>query len=216
MTAPAIGILGGTFDPIHLGHLRLAEEVADALGLAQVRFIPAAMPPHRDAPHSSAAHRVAMTRLAIADNPRFVLDDRETRRAGPSYTVDTLSEIRGEVGANIPLALIMGADAFAKFDTWRRWQDIFSLAHIAVAHRPGTTLDALPGVLVDAWRARRVSASDALQTSAGAILEVEITALDISATRIRAQWAERKSARYLVAPDVLQYIEHNALFLNGN
>ena len=118
----ALGILGGTFDPIHFGHLRLAQEVADALSLSEVRFIPGGTPPHRAAPHSSAQHRVAMVRLAIEDNPLFVLDERETRRDGPSYTFDTLAALRAELGAAQPLVLIMGADAFTAFNRWHRWQ----------------------------------------------------------------------------------------------
>ena len=127
--SPAIGILGGTFDPIHLGHLRLAEEVADALKLAQVRFIPAGTPPHRAMPRTDAVHRLAMVRLAIANNPRFALDDRETQRTGLSYTHDTLASLRAEVGDATPLVLIMGADAFVKLETWHRWREI-GRAHV--------------------------------------------------------------------------------------
>lgn len=215
MTAPAIGILGGTFDPIHLGHLRLAEEVAEALALAQVRFIPGGTPPHRDVPLSSAPHRVAMTRLAIQGNARFALDERETRREGPSYTFDTLTQIRAEAGAGTPLVLMMGADAFAKFDTWHRWREIFDLAHIAVAHRPGVASSDFPAALAAQVTQRR-SDERRLTTPAGLILRVAITALDISATAIRGAIARRCSVRYLVAPEVMAYIEHNSLFLKDN
>ena len=209
----AIGILGGTFDPIHLGHLRLAEEVADALHLAQVRFIPGGTPPHRVTPRSDAAHRLAMTRLAITGNPRFALDERETKRAGLSYTVDTLSEVRAEVGAATPLVLMMGADAFVKFDTWRRWRDIFDLAHIAVAHRPGASLSEMPATLADEVTRRRAQASTAITQAAGCLFEVAITALNISATAIRDQIARRLSTRYLLPAEVQTYISDNHLFL---
>jgi nicotinate-nucleotide adenylyltransferase len=212
LTLPAIGILGGTFDPIHLGHLRLAEEVADALRLAQVRFIPCGTPPHRSAPRSSAEHRVAMIRLAIANNPRFALDERELQRAGPSYTFETISAVRTEVGAAVPLVLIMGADAFIKFDTWHRWREIFDLAHIAVAHRPGSRLTDMSALITAQYQQRRMNALDGADTAAGHLFEVPITALDISATRIRATIAGHRSARYLLPAEVYSYIECNALF----
>jgi nicotinate-nucleotide adenylyltransferase len=214
----ALGILGGTFDPIHFGHLRLAQEVADALSLSEVRFIPGGTPPHRAAPHSSAQHRVAMVRLAIEDNPLFVLDERETRRDGPSYTFDTLAALRAELGAAQPLVLIMGADAFTAFNRWHRWRDIFALAHIAVAHRPGAALMQINDTaLQQAFLQRRTDNGEAVHRApAGCVIEVPITALDISATAIRGLLQARRSARYLMPPAVLEYIEHNYLFLRGN
>jgi nicotinate-nucleotide adenylyltransferase len=210
----ALGILGGTFDPIHFGHLRLAQEVADALSLSEVRFIPGGTPPHRAAPHSSAQHRVAMVRLAIEDNPLFVLDERETRRDGPSYTFDTLAALRAELGAAQPLVLIMGADAFTAFNRWHRWRDIFALAHIAVAHRPGAALMQINDTaLQQAFLQRRTDNGEAVHRApAGCVIEVPITALDISATAIRGLLQARRSARYLMPPAVLEYIEHNYLF----
>jgi nicotinate-nucleotide adenylyltransferase len=215
VTSKVIGILGGTFDPIHCGHLRLAQEVAEALALAQVRFIPGGTPPHRAQPQTPASERVAMVKLAIAGNPLFVLDERETRRAGLSYTFDTLTQLRAELGAVQPLLLIMGADAFLAFDQWRRWRDIFALAHIAVAHRPRTDLTAIKdATLAQEFTQRLITDAQALQHApAGAIAVVPITALDISSTAIRAAIRGGRSARYLVDPDVLAYIERNQLFL---
>ncbi len=213
----AIGILGGTFDPIHLGHLRLAQEVAETLALGEVRFIPGGTPPHRAAPQTAVAHRVAMVKLAIAGNPMFVLDERETQRTGKSYTVDTLAELRAELGPACPLVLMMGADAFLGFESWHRWQDIFTLAHIAVAHRPGSTLDAMPPALAREFAQRRGSDPRAVhRASSGIIVEAPITALDISATQVRGLVRARHSARYLLPPDVLAYIDDNKLFLKGN
>jgi nicotinate-nucleotide adenylyltransferase len=210
----AIGILGGTFDPIHLGHLRLAQEVADALSLAAVRFVPGGTPPHRAAPQTPVADRVAMVKLAIADNPLFLLDERETRRAGPSYTFDTLAELRAEFGMTRPLVLMMGADAFLGFESWHRWQDILGLAHVAVAHRPGSALGAMPAALAREFARRRSSDPQTVHRAApGAIIEVPITALDISATRVRALVREERSVRYLLAPPVIDYIRDNKLFL---
>jgi nicotinate-nucleotide adenylyltransferase len=212
-----IGILGGTFDPIHFGHLRLAQEVADVLALSAVRFIPGGTPPHRAAPQTPAADRVAMVRLAIDGNPLFMLDERETRRAGKSYTFDTLSEVRAELGSLCPLVLMMGADAFLGFETWHRWQDIFSLAHIAVAHRPGSVLGEMPPALAREFAQRRAADSQSVhRAAAGAIVEVPITALDISATRVRAMVSARRSARYLLPPAVLEYINNKYLFLKEN
>src|SRR3989304_2425835 len=135
-TAP-IGVLGGTFDPIHFGHLRLAQEVAEKLRLDHVRFVPSGTPPHRAAPDVAAAHRLGMVRLAIGDNRLFTVDDRETRRDGPGYTVDTLGELRREVGATRAICLLLGADAFLDLATWSRWHELFRLAPVGVAHRPG-------------------------------------------------------------------------------
>lgn len=213
----AIGILGGTFDPIHLGHLRLAQEVAETLALTEVRFIPGGTPPHRATPQSPAADRVAMVTLAIAGNPLFVLDDRETRRVGKSYTFDTLSALRAELGVTCPLVLMMGADAFLGFESWHRWQDIFGLAHIALAHRPGSALGEMPASLAREFTQRRSSDAQAVHgAAAGVIVEVPITALDISATQVRELVRERRSVRYLLAPEVLAYIKDNYLFLQEN
>ena len=214
----AIGVLGGTFDPVHCGHLRLAQEVAEALALREVRFIPGGTPPHRARPQTPAADRVAMVKLAIADNPLFVLDERETRRAGLSYTFDTLTALRAEVGAAQPLVLIMGADAFLAFEQWHRWREIFSLAHIAVAHRPGTDMACITdAALAQEFAQRRVADGQALQhAAAGAVAVVPIAALQISATAIRAAIRSGRSARYLVPPEVLRYINHNHLFLKEN
>ncbi len=217
-TAGAIGILGGTFDPVHFGHLRLAQEVADALALTQVRFIPGGMPPHRATPQTAAAERVAMVKLAVADNALFTVDERETRRSGLSYSVDTLTELRAELGVTRPLVLIMGADAFLGFHRWHRWREIFGLAHIAVAHRPGAAL----GNIKDDDFAQEVAqrrVDDAAQVQrapAGSIVIVPITALDISATAIRTWIRARRSVRYLMPPAVIVHIEDNYLFLKDN
>ena len=212
-----IGILGGTFDPIHLGHLRLAQEVAETLALSEVRFIPGGTPPHRATPQTPVADRVAMVKLAIEGNPLFVLDERETRRVGKSYTFDTLYELRTSIGASCSMVLIMGADAFLGFESWHRWQAIFGLAHVAVAHRPSAVLGEMPAALAREFTQRRSSDPQAVHRAAsGVIVEVPITALDISATQVRGLVRERRSARYLLAPGVLDYIAANQLFLQEN
>ena len=210
-----VGILGGTFDPIHYAHLRLAEEVADALDLAQVRFVPASIPPHRASPQVSATHRADMVRLACADNARFALDDRECRRAGPSYTVDTLLELRAELGSACSLCLLMGLDAFLGLTTWSRWERLFELAHIVIAHRPGFALDpaAVPAALARELDARRAQSTRELRQSwAGLVWLQAITPLDISATAIREAIRERRSPRYLLPDSVLDYIHRSSLY----
>jgi nicotinate-nucleotide adenylyltransferase len=219
VTLPALGVLGGTFDPIHFGHLRLAQELADALGLERVRFIPTGTPPHRNSPHVSGTHRLDMVRIAIAGNPVFEADDREIRRKGISYTYDTLTELRDELGER-PLCLLMGADAFAALATWHRWQELFDLAHVVIAHRPGFGLQglqaALPAPLRKIYLRRLAGAPGMPLANAGSILTREITALDISATHIRAMLAQGSSPRYLVPDAILEYIDQNHLYKDSD
>lgn len=211
-----LGVLGGTFNPVHVAHLRLAQEMAQGLGLAGVRFIPAGNPPHRHAPKVDARHRLEMVRLATAGNPLFEVDDREVRRQGLSYTFDTLTELRADLGDQ-PLCLLMGADAFSALTTWHRWVELFGLAHVVIAHRPGYPIGemqvALPAPLRQAYLERLGTGSQALRLApAGTILTREITALDVSATAIRAGLAAGASPRYLVPDPVLEYIGRNALY----
>ena len=212
----SIGILGGTFDPIHFGHLRLAEEAADALHLANVRFIPAGLPYHRDAPATAVEHRVAMTRLAIADNPRFMLDDREVLRDGPSYTVDSLIELRGELGFALPIVVLMGTDAFRNIATWHRYPELFSLAHVGILTRAGMPPDWLNTVESDLRRelkGRLVTQARILHDGpAGCIISVDMTPLAISGTDIRTMLRTGMSARYLLPAPVLEYIESHQLY----
>jgi len=214
-TAP-VGILGGTFDPVHHGHLRLAEEAADALGLARVLLIPAAAPNLRSEPRTDARHRLEMVRLAAHGNPRLLADGRELMRSGTSYTVDTLTELRAEFGPSLPLYLILGADAFLRLPAWDRWHTLFDLAHIAVATRPGYALDASVAAVPDLareWNARRLGEDAALpQTAAGAIARVPIPLLEISATDVRARMSREASVRYLLPAAVLDYIGAHRLY----
>lgn len=216
-TAP-IGILGGTFDPIHFGHLRLAQEIAEKLKLDHVRFIPSGTPPHRGAPRVSAADRLAMVRLAVEANLLFTADDRETSRAGPGYMADTLAELRAEVGANRPLVLLLGADAFLELATWSRWHELFNLAHIVVAHRPGfpvsTWQNRMPQPLAREYAARTMQQPLAVHLApAGGVVVIAIAALDISATMIRDCIGSRASPRYLLPDSVLDYIQTRRLYV---
>jgi len=215
-TAP-IGILGGTFDPIHYGHLRLAEELGERLRLEEVRFVPSGTPPHRSAPAVTADHRLAMTRLAAAGNARFTVDERELRRAGPGYTFDTLKELRSNLGDARPLALLLGADAFLEFATWHRWREIFGLAHVAVAHRPGFPVERwterMPEPLAREYSGRLMQQPLAIHLApAGGIIVVPFTALEISATAIRDMLRAGASPRYLLPAAVLDYIRSHGLY----
>lgn len=218
MSSAPIGILGGTFDPIHYGHLRLAQELGQALKLDEVRFVPSGTPPHRTAPGAAADDRLAMVRRAVEDNPLFGVDDRELRRAGPGYTVDTLAELRRELGMTRPMCLLVGADAFLDLATWSRWHELFNLAHVVVAHRPGfpvdTWQDRLPQPLAREYASRTMRQPLAVHLApAGGIVVVAIAALDISATMIRDCVHAGASPRYLLPDSVLDYIQTKTLYV---
>ncbi|MBZ0093355.1 MAG: nicotinate-nucleotide adenylyltransferase [Sulfuricellaceae bacterium] len=210
-----IGILGGTFDPIHFGHLRLAEEMAEGLHLSHVRFIPAGFPPHRVQPQARPSQRLEMVKRAIAGNPLFCADEREIAKPAPCYSVETLADLRRELGAQQPLCLLLGADAFLGLNTWHNWREIFALAHIAVAQRPGYPLaeQAMPDELKRELELRWQDDGAALAgLPAGRIVQREIAALAISATRIRRQIKAGESPRYLLPDAVLDYIREQHIY----
>ncbi len=211
----AIGLLGGTFNPIHFGHLRMAEELAEALKLNQVRFIPSANPPHKETPAINAQQRAAMVQLAIHENPTFVLDSRELSRDGASYTIDTLTSLRDELGAQVSMTLFMGSDAFTQFDTWHRWQEIIEYCHIALVQRPQLRgeQNRLSKTLETFLHHHYSENSDDLQgTASGIITMRKITALDISSTAIRHALEHGHSVRYLMPESVIDYIERHQLY----
>lgn len=207
-----VGVFGGTFDPIHYGHLRPAQEALEKLALAEVRFIPAAQPPHRPPPVASAEQRLAMLELAIRGRPAFRADDRELRRGGPSYTVLTLESLRAELAA-VPLCLLIGMDQFRSFETWHRWQDIPALTHIVVLSRPGAASGSLP-----AWARGRVTenVADLQQTPAGRLVFLAVSPQDISATRIRAALAQGGPVAGMLPEAVLEYIRVNHIYVRSN
>lgn len=217
MSQVPIGILGGTFDPVHNGHLRLAQEMLEQCSLSAVRFIPSGTPPHRNPPRASAEQRLDMVRLALHGNESFVLDNREVFRTDSCYTVDTLSVLRSELGPQQPLCLLMGSDAFLMLDSWHEWKKLFELSHIVVMQRAGQPLgNAIIGAnkaLLDEYRARIAPSPAVLHESpGGAILVVNMPALEISATDIRKRCAERKNIHYLVPDSVADYIQSNHLY----
>lgn len=208
VSAVMIGILGGTFDPIHYGHLRPALEARQQLALAELRFIPAATPPHRPPPVASPAQRLAMVELAIRGISGFRLDERELKRAGPSYTVDTVESLRAEF-KDTPLCLLLGADQFRSFETWHRWQEIRDLTHLVILNRPGAVAATLP-----AWAHSRASTDfQALRASpAGRLAFLSVSPQDISASRIRAALAGGETPHGLLPETVLEYIKNSRIY----
>lgn len=191
-----LAIFGGTFDPVHLGHLSVAWEAAELLD-AEVRLLPAGVPPHRPAPIASAQQRVAMLRAGLQGQSRLSLDTRELERSGPSYTIDTLIELRAQQ-RDRPLVLLIGADAFAGLPSWHRWRELFEVAHIGVLSRPGVAAT-LPDELEREVAGRRVDEPAALrELPAGKLVELAVTPLEISATRVRELLAAERDPRYLL------------------
>ena len=201
----AIGILGGTFDPPHFGHLRIALELCEGLGLAEVRLLPCFHPPHRPPPIANARQRLAMLVRATATVPQLTVDRRELDRKGTSYMVDTLHSLRDEF-KDRPLCLIMGMDAFSELDTWHRWQKLATMCHIIVATRP-------PDDMLERFGMVRIDSFYKLSDRpAGYVLPWTVTQLAISATAIRRLIAERKSPRFLLPDEVLEFINSNGLY----
>lgn len=197
-----LAILGGTFDPIHLGHLRVAWEAAQALD-AELRLMPANVPPHRPQPVASAAQRLAIIRASLLGQDRLSIDERELARAGRSYSIDTVIDLRREIGSQRPLVLLVGSDAFAGLASWHRWRELFEHAHVGVLTRPGSAA-ALPVELAAEYRQRvSIAATQWAAKPHGFIIDIAVTALDISATRIRQLLANAAEPRYLVADGVL-------------
>lgn len=199
-----IGIFGGAFDPVHFGHLRTALEVQEALGLQEVRLLPLNVAVHRAQPAADGALRLRMLEAAVANAPGLLADDRELRRAGSSYTVDTLSDFRDELGADTPLCLLVGGDAFNAFFEWHRPRDILELAHLAVMRRPGSVQPRDAALRAELERRRAQSPADLHAAPAGRIWLQSVTQLDISSTRIRRAIAAGRSARFLLPYAVLE------------
>jgi nicotinate-nucleotide adenylyltransferase len=206
-----IGILGGTFDPVHFGHLRPALEVQEALALDEVRLVPCHIPPHRTEPHASSAQRVAMLEAAVRAHPALRVDTRELRHHGPSYTFNTLVSLREELG-DAGLCLLMGMDAFAGLSTWHRWSELADLCHLVVMTRPGVEVPS-DGELGEFIRSHRVGEASALRgRPAGRLLFQPVTALAISASRIRRLLAAGLNPAFLMPETVIAFIYQEGLY----
>jgi nicotinate-nucleotide adenylyltransferase len=207
----AVGIFGGTFDPVHYGHLRAALEAREILKLEDFRLLPAGTPPHRSNTVASGVHRLAMLQLAVSEHSGFRVDDREVRREGNSYMVDTLLEIREEAGDS-PLLLIIGQDAANALDSWHQWLTIFGLAHLVIMRRPESKL-AWSGELQNQMERRLARNPKQLrEKAAGLVLPLEVTQLAISSTGIRNQLLAGQSPRFLLPDAVIDYIKQNELY----
>lgn len=213
-----VGIYGGSFDPPHFGHLRPALEIVERLNLGQLRFIPSALPPHKDKPCASAALRLQMLSTAIEGEHRFMLDDREIRRKRISYTIDTIVDLRRELG-NKPLALLMGADAFAGFHHWYQWRQISRYTHIIVTRRPGSInwkeyhQQTIDPQLKQFITQHQVSDPDCLlQQANGCLYFIEVSQYPISSSLIRQKIRNKQSARYLLPDPVYDIIKAQHIY----
>lgn len=211
----SMGVFGGTFDPIHFGHLRTAFEMLQALRFGEVRFMPCGSPPHRGTPIASAELRLRMVQVATAGQQGFVVDDRELQRDGPSYSVDTLTALRAEFPLQ-PIGLIIGMDAFLGLPKWHQWREILQLAHIIVAHRPGwraPDIGPLGDLLADRGTHR---IGDLHQAKAGHIFIHDVTQLEISSTEIRELVAVGRDPRFLMPDAVRDIIETSGCYRRHN
>lgn len=208
-------ILGGTFDPVHFGHLRAAAELYEQLQVDDFRMLPAGQPPHRGRTQASASDRLHMLKLALRAHPGIRLDDCEIRREGPSYMVDTLRQLRAAIGARRPLLLALGQDAANQLARWHRWQELPQLAHLVIMTRPDNP-PAYQGELAAALQPRCIADSEQLWSlPAGLVLHLPITELAISSTDIRAQIAAGRDPAFLLPASVLAYIREQGLYQAG-
>lgn len=211
-----IGLFGGTFDPVHIGHLRTAVELRELLGLEAMHMLPCARPAHRGQPVASAEQRLAMLRLGIGGEPGLVADDRELRRSSLSYTIDTLIDVRAQFGAEVPLYLCVGMDSLVYLNTWHRWRELGDFAHLVVVARPGwqfpqhgETARWLAGLGVK-------DPKSLAQQPCGGVCVEEMTLLPVSSSRVREDLAAGRSLRYLVPDCVIDYIERHVLYRSNH
>lgn len=208
-----ICILGGTFDPVHFGHLRPALDVQQALGIEQVRLLPCRLPVHRTQPNLSASQRLQLLELAINGEDGLAIDSRELQRDGPSYMVDTLESLRAEAGQQ-PVCLALGMDVLAELDSWHRWRELLSLCHLVVMQRPGGQWPG-PSELADHLQRAHVETVDAVYARpAGSVLAVSVTQMAVSSTQIRQLLTHGRSARYLTPIAVLTRIKQEKWYAN--
>jgi nicotinate-nucleotide adenylyltransferase len=207
----AIAVLGGTFDPVHHGHLRLATDLAEQLNLSSLKLMPSYQPMHRDIPSATAEQRLEMLRLSICDNSSLDIDARELKRKGPSYTLLSLKEIRQEVGATTPLYFVLGEDAFCHFDQWYQWQELIEYAHILVAVRPGSHPN-FSSDLTNFVNKVKYQGQGYPSTAYGSVVFIDNAKLEISSTTIRQKITEGQCIQYLLPKNVVDYIQLNKIY----
>lgn len=209
-----IGVFGGTFDPIHKGHLQPVEQAAQQVHLQKVHLLPCHIPPHRQTPAVSAEHRLEMVKLACQNNPLFIADDRELRRHKPSYSFDTLREFRQQYPQQ-SLAFIMGMDAFNHFDSWYRWQDILNLSHLIICQRPGYHIQSNPSLDALIKQHGNPNKNALHQNPCGIIHFTNVALMDISATDIRQQLYRGQFPTEMLYNNVAEYIRQQGLYSHG-
>ncbi len=214
-TAGMLAILGGTFDPVHFGHLRAAVEAKESLQLGSLTLLPAGNPPHRNGTDATAADRLTMLQLAVNDYPDLQVDPREVQRAGYSYMVDTLSEFRAEIGPRQPLSLLVGQDAVNQLDSWMHWRRLFELAHIIVMRRPDAVHEYSAELSAEIQPRLRTQLVALQQQASGLVLPLEVTQLAISSTDIRQRLRLGQSCRFLLPEAVIAYIGLQGLYTAG-
>lgn len=208
-----LALFGGTFDPVHYGHLKCADQARQKLNLSRLFLLPAGDPPHRETPQASTRQRLEMLNLALTEFPSLKLDDRETRRPGRSYMVETLLEIRAEFPLR-PIVLVIGQDAANLLHTWFHWKQLFSLAHIVILTRPGSTLQ-YPQELAGQFAQYLTSDVSELQRLlAGKVLQLEVGSVDVSATDIKRLLRKGRSPGSMLPANVLDYIHQNHLYVS--
>ena len=207
-----LALFGGTFDPVHYGHLRCADEAREKLGLENLYLLPAGTPPHRKPPQATTRQRLEMLHLALPEFPRLVIDDRETRRSGPSYMVDTLQELRTEF-PHRPLLLLIGQDASNHLHSWFHWEQLFELAHIVILTRPGAKAEYRSDLARQIQRRLSTDVQSLCRSEAGGVLYLEVIAIDVSATSIKSIIRLGRSPQSMLPGVVLEYINENQLYL---
>ena len=207
----AMALLGGTFDPVHYGHLRCAEEAREKLGLDKLYLLPAGNPPHRDTPQATVKQRMDMLRLACPEFPHLEIDDRETRRTGPSYMYDTLKELRSSLGERA-LILLIGQDAANQLHTWFQWERLFELAHIVILTRPGAPASYPPELAGQVQPRLVADVKKLVESRAGAVFHLEVESIDVSASGIKHMLRSGGSPESMLPAAVLEYINRNRLY----
>ena len=208
----SVALFGGTFNPVHIGHLRIAIELAELLQVDSLRMVPCALPPHRQSPSVSAEHRLSMLRAGIANHNKLVADDIELRREGPSYTIDTLRAVRQQIGPDRPLYLCIGLDVLATLDTWRDWQQLTDFCHLIISSRPGCQLPTT-GALAEWVKKHRCDDLQQLKLlSTGKLHLCDLTMLAVSSTSIRDKVKRGEAIDYLTPAAVVNYIQQHHLY----